>query len=122
MRVINADVNGAGGSTVAPNFGSVGELNVVNGAAQAVYEIVDASPTNQESAQIPAFIGIAAVSNGGSVVTHQDVLLGPVSTVATASATALYLDLPQLLRPATAPFSTTVMALTSPSSLLIRHP
>jgi uncharacterized protein (TIGR03437 family) len=88
VRVMNADVNGAGGSTLAPIFGSVGELSVVNGAAQAVYEIVDASATARETAQIPAFIGLAPISNGGSIVTQQKVFLGPVSTVVTASTTA----------------------------------
>ena len=49
VRVVNADANGAGGSLVAPNFGSVGELSLVNGSAQAVYEIVDASSTTRRS-------------------------------------------------------------------------
>jgi uncharacterized protein (TIGR03437 family) len=85
---MNADSNGAGGSTVPPIFGNVGELSVANGVTQAVYEIADANSTARETAQIPAFIGLAPINTGGSIVTQQQVFLGPVSTVATASATA----------------------------------
>ncbi len=88
VRVNNADANGAGGSTAAVNFGSVSELTVANSAAQAVYEIVDAGTTTRESAQIPAFIGLAPIGTGASYTTQQDAMLGPVSTIVTASATA----------------------------------
>ncbi len=94
VRVTGADANGAGGFPVftpaagTNTFDSVSELTVVNGTAQAVYEVVDANPSVRETAQFPTFIGLAASSDAVSITSNQQILLGPVSTVATASATA----------------------------------
>lgn len=96
-RVAGADANGAGGTPVyAPGpigsatvgFNSVAELSLANGVAYAVYEVVDANPSRQETAQFPAFLGLAG--NGlapSSVQTFEEVFLAPVSNAGNASAT-----------------------------------
>jgi uncharacterized protein (TIGR03437 family) len=95
-RVQGADANGAGGSPVftpgAPgsgtvSFDAISELTLANGAAVAVYEVMDANPSVQESAQFPTFLGLAPFT-GSAIETSEDVSFAPVSTVITASATA----------------------------------
>ena len=94
IRVRGADANGAGGNLAitpaagANSFDTVGEIDVVNGAAQAVYEVADANPNLRESAQFPTFIGVSPVSDARTSTIGQQIFLGPVSTVATASASA----------------------------------
>jgi uncharacterized protein (TIGR03437 family) len=91
-RVDGADANGAGGVPVytpgAPGSGTVtlnsaSEVPLVNGAAQVVYEVLDADPLAfiHESAEIPTFVGLAPTSDYGPLG-NQTVMLGPVSTVA----------------------------------------
>lgn len=94
IRVRGADADGAGGNlaiALAPgtnSFDSVAELDIANGVAQAVYEVVDANPNLRESAQFPTFIGVAPATDARNSPVRQQIFLGPVSTVATASATA----------------------------------
>jgi uncharacterized protein (TIGR03437 family) len=94
IRVNGADANGAGGNlalTPAPGataFDAVSELSVAGGSAQAVYEVVDSNPSVRESAQFPTFIGLAGSGDARSIITTEQILLGPVSSVAAASATA----------------------------------
>ncbi len=94
LRVRGSDANGAGGNlaiNLAPStnsFDTVGELDVANGAAQAVYEVVDANPNLRESAQFPTFLGVAPVSDARTTAIGQQIFLGPVSSVAVASASA----------------------------------
>jgi uncharacterized protein (TIGR03437 family) len=86
VRVRNADANGGGGSLVlTPQaginmFDTVGELEVVNGAAQAVYEVVDADPNSKESAQFPTFIGLAASESSQAFTIAPNILLGPIDS------------------------------------------
>jgi uncharacterized protein (TIGR03437 family) len=93
-RVQGTDANGAGGSLLytpgAPGSGTVSfdlmsEVIVNNGVGFAVYEVMDANPTVQESAQFPTFLGLAPFS-GAPVITSEDVSLAPVSTVTEATA------------------------------------
>jgi uncharacterized protein (TIGR03437 family) len=91
-----ADSNGAGGSPVylpgLPSSGTVtldsmSEVTLTNGSGVAVYEVVDANSSIQESAQFPTFLSIAPSGNGTSTTTSENVSLGPISTVQTATAT-----------------------------------
>ena len=81
-RVQGADSNGAGGTltTGAPSsaasFDAVSELTLNNGAAFAVYEVVDSNPVLRQSAQIPVFLGLAP--NGPTATTDSSVNLAPV--------------------------------------------
>lgn len=95
-RVVGASSNGAGGTPVyTPGpagsgtvmFDSVGELPIVNGTAFVVYEVVDANPSAQESAQFPTFLGLLPDGNRSASVTSEAVFFAPLSTVATVSAT-----------------------------------
>lgn len=92
VRVTGADSNGAGGALVAPvptaptTFNTAGEIQLANGAGAAVYEVVDASPVIQESAQIPTFLGLAP--GGPAAGTEASVNLAPVSAVTIATANA----------------------------------
>ncbi|MGC9971152.1 MAG: hypothetical protein ABSE56_11245 [Bryobacteraceae bacterium] len=96
-RVDRADANGAGGAPVyapgAPGsgtvaFDSVTEVPLVSGAAQVVYEVVDANALTYvtESAEIPTFLGLAPTSDLGPLG-DQSVTFGPVSTVARSTET-----------------------------------
>jgi uncharacterized protein (TIGR03437 family) len=93
-RVNGADANGAGGNPVflpgaigsgTVAFDSVSELSFVNGNTYAVYEVVDANPFVQETAQFPTFLGLAPNGNATPVQTTESVFFAPVSTVGTAS-------------------------------------
>jgi uncharacterized protein (TIGR03437 family) len=93
-RVPFADANGAGGSPVSLpgvaggilTFDSISEVAIANGSGYAVFEVVDANPAVQESAQFPTFLGVPRSGTGGSVETSEDVSFAPVSTVMTVSA------------------------------------
>ncbi|MGA2878559.1 MAG: IPT/TIG domain-containing protein [Bryobacteraceae bacterium] len=94
--VPNTDANGAGGTPAylpgLPGPGTVtldsmSEVTLTNGSGVAVYEVVDANPSIQESAQFPTFLSIAPSGNGTSTTTAENVSLGPISTVQTATAT-----------------------------------
>jgi len=93
-RVIGNTAFGAGGAPigVATQFSgltqlsSVTEVPLTNGAGIAVYEVIDASPATQESAQFPTFVGLNAAPNQQVVTANAAVSLGPISTIATATA------------------------------------
>ncbi|MDQ6760286.1 MAG: hypothetical protein M3Z32_10545 [Acidobacteriota bacterium] len=106
-RVPSADANGAGGTPVFTpgvatgtlSFDTVGEVPIANGSGYAVFEVVDANPSVQESAQFPTFLGLPRSGTGGSIETSEDVSFAPVSNVMTVSATEpiprfLFLDAP----------------------------
>jgi uncharacterized protein (TIGR03437 family) len=93
-RVQGTDGNGAGGAPVftpaAPGSGTVtldsmNEVILTNGTGIVVYEVMDANPTVQETAQFPTFLGLTPFS-GTAVVTSESVSLAPVSTVMQATA------------------------------------
>jgi uncharacterized protein (TIGR03437 family) len=96
-RVPSADANGAGGTVVytpgapgsaAVTFDSMNLVPLTNGSGSVVYEVVDANPSVQESAQFPTFLGLAPTPNSGAITTASAISLAPVSTVMTASAQA----------------------------------
>jgi uncharacterized protein (TIGR03437 family) len=95
-RVAGAGTNGAGGSPVytpaaigsgTVTFDTVSPLTFVNGSAYVVYEVVDANSSATESAQVPAFLGLAPNGNRPASQTSASVTFAPVSTVGVASAT-----------------------------------
>jgi uncharacterized protein (TIGR03437 family) len=73
-----------GSGTVA--FDAMSEITLVNGSGAAVYEVVDANPHIQESAQFPTFLGLAPTGGGTAVVTAETVSLAPVSNAGKATA------------------------------------
>jgi uncharacterized protein (TIGR03437 family) len=90
------DANGAGGMPLytpgAPgsgtvSFDSMSPVTLTSGAGIAVYQVMDANPSIQESAQFPTFLALAPSDNGTSVQTEETVSLAPISTVYTATAT-----------------------------------
>jgi uncharacterized protein (TIGR03437 family) len=92
--VQNTDANGAGGSPVyAPgpagsgtvSFDAMSEVMLTGGVGFAVYEVMDANASIQESAQFPTFLALAPFS-GSAVETSEDVSLAPTSTVTVATA------------------------------------
>jgi uncharacterized protein (TIGR03437 family) len=94
--VPNTDANGAGGTPAylpgLPGSGTVtldsmSEVTLTNGSGIAVYEVLDANPSIQESAQFPTFLALAPSGSGTSTTTAENVSLGPISTVQTATAT-----------------------------------
>lgn len=91
-----ANASGAGGTPAylpgLPGSGTVtldsmSEVTLTNGSGVAVYEVVDANPSIQESAQFPTFLAVAPNGSGTSTTTVENVSLGPISTVQTATAT-----------------------------------
>jgi uncharacterized protein (TIGR03437 family) len=94
--VPNTDANGVGGTPAyspgAPGSGTVSfdamsQITLANGSGIAVYEVVDANPSIQESAQFPTFLVIAPNGSGTSVTTSENATLGPISTVEIGTAT-----------------------------------
>lgn len=113
-RVAGADANGAGGFVVfAPGavgsgtvaFNNVSELQIANGNAFAVYEVVDSDPHVIESAQFPTFLGLPPAATNTVITTGEDVFFAPLSTVTTASSTD---PLPRLAAMPTQPDCTIV--------------
>ncbi len=93
--VQGTDANGAGGyplyTPAAPGSGTVSfdgmsPVTLTNGAGIVVYQVMDANPAVQESAQFPTFLALAPFS-GANVETAESVSLAPISTVLTATAT-----------------------------------
>jgi uncharacterized protein (TIGR03437 family) len=93
--VENTNANGANGTVLytpgAPgsgtvSFDSMSPITLTNGSGIAVYQVMDANPSIQESAQFPTFLALAPFS-GASVQTAENVSLAPISTVYTATAT-----------------------------------
>lgn len=94
IRVTGTDSNGAGGNLVTPKpssaiaLNNVSELTVTNGAAYAVYEVVDSNPGVQESAQIPVFVSVGSVNCPSTLTPQIAVQLAPISSVAVADQTS----------------------------------
>ncbi len=95
-RVGNPDAAGAGGVPLFTPSGGVGaidfdqlaEVPLTNGVGLAVYEVMDSAGNLRESVQIPTFLILEQRPEGGSVRATVALSLGPVSTVASPSATA----------------------------------
>lgn len=92
--VLGADATGAGGTLAyAPGaipsgmLDSVAELQISNGSAYAVYEVVDSNPFTEETAQFPTFLGLASNRVSTAVETFESVSFAPASGVIAASAT-----------------------------------
>jgi len=92
IRVSGADQNGAGGTPAFPvpgmgttTFTSASEVPMANGAGNVVYEVVDANPAVQESAQFPTFVGLSPTGGGNTIVANAAVSFAPLSTVHVAS-------------------------------------
>jgi uncharacterized protein (TIGR03437 family) len=93
-RVLNADTNGAGGTVLPVPTGSgaialttATEVGVAaDGSAYAVFEVLDAQASRQESAQIPVFIGMGNVTATATV--QETLSIAPLSNVTTASVSA----------------------------------
>lgn len=75
---------GAPGSGTA-SFDNVNEISLTNGSGFAVYEVVDANPFIQESAQFPTFLALAPGVVSTPVETSENLSFAPLSTVATAT-------------------------------------
>jgi uncharacterized protein (TIGR03437 family) len=93
--VQNTDANGAGGAVAytpgAPGsgtvtFDSMSPVTLNNGTGLVVYEVVDANPNVQESAQFPTYLGLAPNGSATASVTSETVSLAPLSTVLEATA------------------------------------
>ncbi len=89
-RVFGADANGAGGQLAlfpsTPTLNFANPVTLSNGSGYAVYEVVDANPALQESAQFPTFIGLPAVTS--AAVAQESASFAPVSGAAAASTNA----------------------------------
>jgi uncharacterized protein (TIGR03437 family) len=96
-RVAGASANGAGGTPVylpgaigsgTVNFDSISQLQLdSSGSAYVVYEVVDANPSAQETAQFPTFLGLAPSGTRTASQTAEAVFFAPQSTVGSASPT-----------------------------------
>ncbi|HEX5227917.1 MAG TPA: IPT/TIG domain-containing protein [Bryobacteraceae bacterium] len=89
------DANGAGGTPAytpgasgsgTVSFDQMRPVTLTNGSGIAVYEVMDANPSVQESAQFPTFLVLAPNGNATPATTDENATLGPVSTVETATA------------------------------------
>lgn len=94
--VPNTDLNGAGGTPAylpgMPGSGTVtldsmSQVTLSNGSGIAVYEVVDANASNQESAQFPTFLTVPSNNTGTTTTTSENASLGSLSKVETATAT-----------------------------------
>ncbi len=94
-RVTNPNPDGSGGAPFyRPPTGGMPPLTLTtatalqnnNGSAFVVYEVVDANPNVQESAQIPTFVGVTSATAPGSYG-GESVSFAPVSTVGIADMT-----------------------------------
>jgi uncharacterized protein (TIGR03437 family) len=91
IRVTGADQNGAGGTLAFPipgmgttTFTSATEIPMTKGAGSVVYEVVDANPAVQESAQFPTFVGLPP-TGGATAVANASLTFAPRSMVDVAS-------------------------------------
>jgi uncharacterized protein (TIGR03437 family) len=94
--IAGADANGAGGGFVyapgaiesqAMSFDRITELQISNGSAYAVYEVISSNPFTLESAQFPTFLGLAPNTVSTAVQTFESVSFAPASGVTAATAT-----------------------------------
>ena len=83
LRVTGADANGAGGflaqlpaGSGPVSLNSVTAVPLSGGAGYAVYEVADANPNAQETAQFPTFFGIPSVT--AAAVAQESISFGPV--------------------------------------------
>ena len=53
------------------------QVTLTNGSGIAVYEVMDANPSIQESAQFPTFLALAPSGSGTTTITSENVSLGP---------------------------------------------
>lgn len=97
VLVSGADSTGAGGSLVYTpgpigsgpvSFDAVTQLQIVNGSAYVVYEVVDSSQFVLETAQFPTFMGLAPNVVQTNTQTGESVTYAPVSELPTASTNA----------------------------------
>ena len=92
-RVISADTNAAGGSPAfslpggVTTFSTMTEVTMTGGAGSVIYEVLDANSNLTESLQLPVFVVVPATSCPSTLLPAVSVVLGPLSTVATSSAT-----------------------------------
>jgi uncharacterized protein (TIGR03437 family) len=92
-RVKDAEADGSGGSLVfarpvaATTLNGASEITLVNGAAQVVYEVIDHNVAVLESVEAPSFFALAATGGVIPPPGRVSVVIGPVSSVASATAT-----------------------------------
>jgi uncharacterized protein (TIGR03437 family) len=90
------DANGAGGAPagqtpppgVTATLDSASEVTLRDGAGVVVYEVVESSPAQRESAQFPAFLVYTPPEGGSTAQGKQEVSFAPLSVVATGNASA----------------------------------
>ena len=87
-RVLFTDPNGGGGSVSQQPFGAMTEVQLQNGTGIAVYEVMDANPSQRDAAQIPVFVGLPRSVSARSGTVGVRVTFAPTSTTATTSSTA----------------------------------
>jgi uncharacterized protein (TIGR03437 family) len=95
-RVLNPNPDGSGGGLAyqIPTGGTNGPITlnsanpvtIANGSAMVVYEVIDANPAIQESAQIPTFVTLTSATAAGSYG-QESLSFAPVSTVGIATLT-----------------------------------
>jgi len=91
--VTGADQNGVGGTLVTPlpaggiSFTGMTQLTVSNGAAYAVYEVLDDSPYVNEAVQVPVFIVNGQTNCNVPAQATLSAVEAPISTVSVATAT-----------------------------------
>ncbi len=93
VRIVNVKADGSGGAPLytpgAPGSGAAAldrasEVQLVNGAAQVVYEVADSNPTAPESAEIPTWLGLPP-TGGATAAPNQSVTYAPLSDVVIAT-------------------------------------
>ena len=98
-RVAGADASGAGGyplqvpaGVATLSFDTVAAVALTGGSGFVAYEVVSASPSTQQNAQIPVFAsvsgGVAGTPGVSVVVAREQLSLAPVSATAAASVNA----------------------------------
>ncbi len=81
-RIQSTDPGGAGGFQSPLIPGQLTEVQMTGGAGIIVYEVIDADPQRQESAQIPVFLGLPRTVSARTATPTLEVNLGPLTTTA----------------------------------------